>query len=167
MKPQTIALNAGRQAVRLALCLGLSWSLCLPALAAEGHDPGDAPAAPPASGPQRLPDGSVFLPKPTQRLLGVRTERAQGGEWPRTFELNGRVVMDPNAGGQVQALNAGRIEPGPRGLPHLGQPVRRGEVLAYVRPAAAPLERSSQAAQLAELRAAKALADKQIGRAHV
>jgi hypothetical protein len=111
-----------------------------------------------------LPDGSVFLPKPAQRQLGVRTLPTESAELARAVELNGKVVMDPNAGGKVQPLNAGRIEPGPRGLPHLGQAVRKGEVLAYVVSSAAPIERSSQAAQLAELRAAKALADKRVAR---
>ncbi|MFN8896212.1 MAG: efflux RND transporter periplasmic adaptor subunit, partial [Betaproteobacteria bacterium] len=64
----------------------------------------------------------------------------------------------------VQPLNAGRIEPGPRGLPNAGQAVRKCEVLAYVVPSAAPIERSNQAAQLAELRAAKSLADKRVAR---
>jgi hypothetical protein len=134
------------------------------AFAGEGHDHGDTPAAPSANGPQRLPDGSVFLPKPAQRQLGVRTLRAEEGALPRALELNGKVVMDPNAGGKVQPTSAGRIEPGPRGLPNPGQAVRKGEVLAYVVPSAAPIERSNQAAQLAELRAAKGLADKRATR---
>ena len=136
----------------------------LTAQAGEGHDHGDAPAAPSANGPQRQPDGSVFLPKPAQRQLGVRTLVTEAAELPRTVELGAKVLMDPNAGGKVQPLNAGRIEPGPRGLPNPGQAVRKGEVLAYVVPSAAPIERSNQAAQLAELRAAKALADKRIAR---
>lgn len=144
----------------LVLSLGFSG----PALAGLGHDHGDTPAAPSANGPQRLPDGSVFLPKPAQRQLGVRTLLTEAGELPRSFELNGKVVIDPNAGGMVQPLNAGRIEPGPRGLPNPGQAVRKGEVLAYVVPSAAPIERSNQAAQLAELRAAKSLADKRVAR---
>jgi hypothetical protein len=94
----------------------------------------------------------------------VRTVVTEAAELPRTVELNAKVQMDPNAGGKVQPLNAGRIEPGPRGLPNPGQVVRKGEVLAYVVPSAAPIERSNQAAQLAELRAAKALADKRISR---
>jgi len=132
--------------------------------AGPGHDHGDAPAAPGANGPQRQPDGSVFLPKPAQRQLGVRTLVTVAAELPRTVELAARVLMDPNAGGMVQALNAGRIEPGPRGLPHPGQAVRKGEVLAYVASTAAPIERANQAAQLAELRAAKTLADKRSAR---
>lgn len=135
-----------------------------PARADAGHDHGKPPAAMNTSGPQRLPDGSVFLPKVAQRQFGLRTLVSASGELPRTVELNGKVVMDPNAGGKVQALVAGRIESGPRGLPNAGQAVRKGEVLAYVRPSAAPIERSNQAAQLAELRAAKALADKRVAR---
>ena len=144
--------------------LALATTLIAPALAGPGHDHGDAAPAPGGNGPQRQPDGSVFLPKPAQRQLGVRTLRTEAGELPRSFELNGRVVMDPNAGGKVQPLNAGRIEPGPRGLPNPGQAVRKGEVLAYVVSSAAPIERSNQAAQLAELRAAKSLADKRVAR---
>jgi membrane fusion protein, heavy metal efflux system len=136
----------------------------LSAQAGEGHDHGDGGAAPNANGPQRLPDGSVFLPKPAQRQLGVRTMVTADVELPRSTELSGKVLMDPNAGGKVQPLNAGRIEPGPRGLPNPGQAVRKGEVLAYVVPSTAPIERSNQTAQLAELRATKSLVDKRVAR---
>ncbi|CAD5372714.1 Cobalt-zinc-cadmium resistance protein CzcA [Rubrivivax sp. A210] len=140
-------------------------ALATPAQAAgdHGHDHGSA-AAPSANGPQRLPDGSVFLPKPAQRQLGVRTLVTVAAALPRALELNGTVLMDPNAGGKVQALHPGRIEPGPRGLPVLGQAVARGEVLAYVSSSVAPLERASQAAQLAELDAARALAEQRLVR---
>lgn len=144
----------------IVLALAAAW----PAQAGEGHDHSDAPAAPSANGPQRQPDGSVFLPKPAQRQLGVRTLVTEEAELPRSVELNGTVLMDPNAGGKVQPLNAGRIEPGPRGLPNPGQVVRKGDVLAYVVPSTAPIERSNQSAQLAELRAAKSLADKRVAR---
>jgi hypothetical protein len=77
-----------------------------------------------------MADGRVFLPKPAQRQLNVRTLVVETAELPRAFELNGRVLMDPNAGGKVQPINAGRIEPGPNGLPNAGQAVRKGQVLA-------------------------------------
>ena len=153
-----------RPLIASSLALWFALAALSPAHAGEGHDHGDALAAPSASGPQRQPDGSVFLPKPAQRQLGVRTAVTVAAELPRTVELSAKVLMDPNAGGKVQPLNAGRIEPGPRGLPDPGQTVRKGEVLAYVVPSTAPIERSNQAAQLAELRAARALADKRIAR---
>ena len=152
------------KSILIVLATVLAVGAAAPAFAGEGHDHGDAPAAPSANGPQRLPDGSVFLPKSAQRQLGVRTLPTEEGELLRSTELNGKVAMDPNAGGKVQPMNAGRIEPGPRGLPNPGQAVRKGEVLAYVVPSAAPIERSNQAAQLAELRAAKGLADKRAAR---
>ncbi len=153
-----------RALIASSLALLLTWAGIRAGHAGDGHDHGDVPAAPHANGPQRQPDGSVFLPKPAQRQLGVRTIVTEAGELPRTVELSAKLLMDPNAGGKVQPLNAGRIAPGPRGLPEPGQAVRKGEVLAYVEASAAPIERSNQAAQLAELRAAKALADKRLVR---
>jgi membrane fusion protein, heavy metal efflux system len=142
----------------------LALLLAGPALAGDGHDHGDAPAATNANGPQRLPDGSVFLPKPAQRQIGLRTLVGQAKPLPRALELNGRVLMDPNAGGKVQPMVAGRLEAGPRGLPSVGQSVRKGELLAYVRPAINGLERAGQTAQVAELEASRALAEKQLAR---
>lgn len=138
----------------------------LPAWAADGHghSHGESAPAAPSNGPSRLPDGSVFLPKAAQRQLSIRTVVASTEELARTVELAGKVTMDPNAGGKVQPTTAGRVEPGPRGLPAVGQAVRKGELLAYVIPSSAPLERSVQAAQLAELRASRALAEKRLAR---
>jgi cobalt-zinc-cadmium efflux system membrane fusion protein len=144
-------------AVLLTTFVTLAW-------AGEGHDHGDAPAAASGNGPKRLPDGSVFLPKPAQRQLGLRTLPVALDDLPRAIELAGKVVMDPNAGGKVQAMVAGRLEAGPQGFPSLGQRVRKGEVLAYVVPASGQIERGNQTAQLAELRAAKGLAEKRVAR---
>ena len=69
------------------LCLvtaGASWN----AFAGDGHDHGDESSAPVGgNGPRRLPDGSVFLPKPAQRQIGVRTLVTEAGELPRTVAL--------------------------------------------------------------------------------
>ena len=148
----------------LALLMVVTLSAPLPALAGPGHDHGDAPPAPTGNGPSRQPDGSVFLPKPAQRQLGVRTLVAATGQHAKAFELAGTVVMDPNAGGKVQAVLAGRLEAGPKGLPGVGQAVRKGEVLAYVVPTAGAIERSNQLAQQAELRAARDLAARRVAR---
>jgi len=138
--------------------------IAAPVWAGDGHDHGDAPPTANSNGPKRLPDGSVFLPKPAQRQIGVRTLPIEAGELPRTHELAGKVVMDPNAGGKVQAMVAGRLEAGPKGFPSMGQSVRKGDVLAYVVPASGQIERANQAAQLAELRAARTLAEKRVTR---
>lgn len=134
-------------AVFLVFATGLA-----PALAGDGHDHGDAPAAATGNGPKRQPDGSVFLPKPAQRQIGVRTLATERGELPRAVELTGKVVMDPNAGGKVQAIVAGRVTPGPKGLPLPGQQVRKGEVLAYVTPEVGGNSRSLAESRLRRLR---------------
>lgn len=131
-----------------------------PAWAGPGHDHGDEPIPTSTGGPQRQPDGAVFLPKPAQRQMGIRTIPVSETDLPRSQELQGVVVMDPNAGGQVQATQSGRLIAPSGGLPTLGQRVRRGQVLAFVEPSTGSLERSSQAAQVAELRAALGLAEK-------
>jgi cobalt-zinc-cadmium efflux system membrane fusion protein len=150
----------------IAKLLLLTLALATPAWAADehGHDHGDSAPVGNANGPSRQPDGSVFLPKPAQRQLTVRTLLTKEAELAKTIELSGRVVMDPNAGGRVQPTASGRLEAAGRGLPAVGQSVRKGEVLAYVTPAASPLERSNQTAQLAELRASRALAEKRLAR---
>ncbi|MBW7901009.1 MAG: HlyD family efflux transporter periplasmic adaptor subunit [Rhodocyclaceae bacterium] len=139
---------------RLFSTLALAVALAnAPALAHDGHDHdhGDAAAAH-GSGPKRQPDGSVFLPKPAQRQLGVRTQPAVAGELPRSFELAGKVVMDPNAGGKVQAMVAGRVTAAAGGFPLPGQPVKKGQVLAWVTPEAGGGERSLAEARLRRLR---------------
>lgn len=117
-----------------------------------------------AGNPQRLADGSVFVPKPAQRRLGLRTRLAATEALAATLSFNGTVIADPNAGGRVQAIQSGRIEPGPRGLPLLGQKVRKGEVLAWLKPVASSLERGNQQALLAELEAAFAIAERRVRR---
>jgi multidrug efflux pump subunit AcrA (membrane-fusion protein) len=119
-----------------------------------------------AGGLARLPDGSVNVPKLAQRRMGVRTLMAKEGEFARTVQLNGRATIDPNAGGRVQAPFAGQIAPGPNGLPVAGQRVVKGQVLARLRPTGAAIERGNQAAQLAELRANRALLEKRVARLH-
>lgn len=151
----------------LAVCQILSavlLTVAAPAWADEGHDHGEAASAASGDSPKRLPDGSVFLPKPAQRQIGMRTLIVTEAELPRSLELAGKVVMDPNAGGKVQALVAGRLEAGARGLPSVGQAVKRGDVLAYVVPSSGAIERSNQASALAELRAARSLTEKRVAR---
>ena len=154
--------------LKQVVCLTLAafgLALSSPAsFAGDGHGHGDAPAAVSGNGPKRQPDGRVFLPKPAQHQLGIRTLTVTESEQPKVFELSGKVTMDPNAGGKVQAALAGRLAAGPQGLPVLGQQVRKGDILAYVIPTSGAIERSNQAAQQAELQAARTLAEKRLAR---
>ncbi len=105
---------------------------------------------------QRLPDGSVFVPKPTQRLLVLRTTMTEQGRFHRSVELPGRIIPDPNASGVVQSSVGGRLSPPPSGLfPRLGTKVRKGEVLATVTP---PI----QAVDVSDMRQTQGDLDQQI-----
>jgi membrane fusion protein, heavy metal efflux system len=124
----------------------------------------DGPAAGRASGLMRLPDGSVNAPKLAQRRMGIRTVLAPLSTAAATVQLSGQVVIDPNAGGRVQAVHGGRIEPGPQGLPAVGQAVRKGQVLAYLRHHADPYAEASQRSDQAELRTSRAIAEQRVKR---
>lgn len=150
------------------------------AIAHEGHDHGDADKKPPVAvspaptpgahgggpqeAPQRLADGSLFVPKPVQRALAVRTAAAAKGEFARVVELPGRVIADPNAGGRVQATQAGRIEAAGKGIAVIGQRVARGEILAWLVPTLDAGGRADRQAARAELAAQGAILDRRVAR---
>lgn len=165
---------------RYALALLVGSTLAVQVSAHGGEDHGDEQKAPVAPAPVaavdaqgqvtfnepalRLPDGSVFVPKSAQRQLSLRTRTALKGEFPRTVELNGRIVADPNAGGRVQTFQSGRIEAGPNGLAVLGQRVNKGQILAWLQPAATALERGTQLSALAELAAQESVLERRLVR---
>ena len=152
------------------LVASLAGAVLLPAAYAGpgAHGPNgehlDAPATVNASGLARRQDGSVNVPKLAQRRMAIRTVMAHAEELPLTVELNGRVAIDPNAGGRVQAPFAGRIEPGPKGLPVAGQRVEKGQVLLHLRPVAGAIERGNQQAQLVEIQTNRRLAEQRVKR---
>lgn len=133
-----------------------------PSTASGGTAPGNAGSD--NTSARRLADGGVFMPKATQRQLGIRTTAAELGELAQSIELNGRVISDPNAGGRVQSSQSGRIEPGPHGLATLGQKVKKGDVLAYIKPVANAIELGNQRAQLAEITSQHGLTEKKVKR---
>ncbi len=101
--------------------------------------------------PRRLQDGAIFVPKPSQRLLGVRTQLTEHGEASASLRMIGTLVPDPNASGRMQPSQNGRLEPGDAGFPTLGQRVERGQVLAYITPTYSAAERGSLIQNAAEL----------------
>jgi hypothetical protein len=118
----------------------------------DGHTHGEeSPAAGAAvqNRPLRLPDGRVFLPKPSQRILGVLTMVTQTGNAAGVVRLPGRVVTDPARDGQVATALGGRVAAVGDGFPELGASVRAGQALLSVSPA---LDAAAAQASASELR---------------
>lgn len=160
-----------RRRDRFALSVGVVlfaaiWALQPAPLGAhEGHDHADDTAPPLAattgSRPARLADGSVFVPKPTQRLLEVRTVRVLEGDVSRSLRLAGELVGDPRASAVLQTLQGGRVAGEGGSWPELGARVRRGQVLLRLTPSGSGGERAATAAEAARVEAelAQARAD--------
>lgn len=146
-----------------------------PGFAHGDEDHGEKPKAPapapaisatPAAqaSPVRLPDGSVLVPKPVQRLLGIRTVLGEPRDIAKTVELNGRIIADPNFSGRAQSSQSGRIAAPGGGFPAVGMKVSKGQILAYIEPAASSIEKGNQQAQLAELASNLGLAEQRAER---
>lgn len=114
--------------------------------------------------PHKLPDGTLFVPKAAQRLYRLRTTPAEVTSAPLTVKLDGVVMHDPSRGGQVQTGYVGRLEVGDAGMPYLGMPVARGQILAWLRPTLTPLERATVRNDIARLTGDIVLAEKRIER---
>lgn len=125
-----VLMSLRRRSAALVLAAGLGLAASLPpeAQAADAPKPSTRDAA------QRLPDGSVIVPKPSQRILGVRTIVTASASHARAVELPGRVVPDANASGLVQTAVGGRLAPPPGGFKPLGTRVAAGDILAFVHP---------------------------------
>ncbi|MGR6431954.1 efflux RND transporter periplasmic adaptor subunit [Rhizobium sp. PAMB 3174] len=113
---------------------------------------------------QRFPDGSIFVPKATQRILAIRTQFTEFEAHPGTLELPARVIPDPSASGYVQASVSGRLSPPPGGFPQLGTRVSAGDVLALVQPSIGAVDLTSQLQQAHELDQEIALVERKLER---
>ena len=150
------SLLRSRRAAMLAIALA---SAILSGGHARAHE-GEDHAKPAALGAVseralRLPDGTVYVPKPVQRIFELRTVLTETATHRRTIELPGRIIPDPNASGFVQAAVGGRLAPPEAGFPRLGTTVKKGDVLAYVTP---PL----QAIDVSDMRQRQGELDQQI-----
>lgn len=128
----------------LLLATAFAWSR-------EGHDHGPDLSASTGNSPSRRPDDSIFVPKPTQRLLQIRTRTATVETKTRTVRLNGRVVANPNHSGVVQSTIQGRYEAPAGGVPPLGTRVKAGDMLGRVAPSFASIDASDMAQTLGNL----------------
>ncbi|MGL4287676.1 MAG: efflux RND transporter periplasmic adaptor subunit, partial [Phreatobacter sp.] len=149
--------------VLLGIGLALSFASDPARADADGH-PHAAVTAVERDVAIRLPDGAVFVPKATQRILGVRTLLVEPAEHGRSVELPARVIPDPNSAGNVQAAVAGRLTAPPGGFPRLGTRVQAGDVLGFVTPPLTSAEASDQRQRAAELDQQITLAETRLAR---
>lgn len=141
--------------------------------AARGHgddnDPrsGATPQVVSVDSPRRLPDGHIFVPKPTQRLLEVRTETLAPQSAQRAVNLIGRVIADPNRTSLVQSINGGRVMAPESGLPRIGQTVKKGDILAHIEPALPQADRTTILEKLGEVEQMISVAEARLRRTRI
>jgi len=162
-KPRSIRAASAAAAAIVLLLVATSPD----AIAHGDEDHGDAKQSisVPGDAPRRLPDASVSLPKSSQRLLEVRTVQTKETTTKPSFSFVGRVIANPDHFGVVQSAVGGRVTPLAAGLPKLGQAVTAGEVLGYVAPYIAAIDRSDATQTAGELERQIALAEIRLARA--
>ena len=114
--------------------------------------------------PQRMADGSLFVPKATQHLLSVRTVMTAESRAPRTVQLVGTLIADPNSFGRVQTGHAGRVEAPEGGLAFVGKRVEKGDVLAFLQHHIGAYNKGNLQGEIAELEARIALQEAKLAR---
>jgi membrane fusion protein, heavy metal efflux system len=145
-RPKLNVVDNKKQAAHILLLVLALMAISLDgAFAGSGHDhgPGGHDESASAGGyvPRKLPDGDVFLPKPSQRLLNVRTAVAEATSMQTGEELIGTVIADPASEGRVQAPMDGEAELAGSGVAFIGERVKAGDVLAYLSPSMPVYER--------------------------
>jgi cobalt-zinc-cadmium efflux system membrane fusion protein len=127
--------------------------------------PGNSSAAPALSdAPRRMPDGTAFVAKPTQRLLEIRTVSAELATAIPGITLIGRVIGDPDRTSVVQSVYGGRVSALAGGLPRIGQQVRKGEALLQITPHVPLADRTTISEKLGEIDQLIAVAEGKIRR---
>ncbi len=135
------------------------------ARAHEGHIEDSAGlTAAPGDSPHRLPDGRIFVPKPTQRILDVRTKIVKPQTIPKGVVFVGRIIANPNRSGLVQSITGGRVIAPDSGLPKMGQTVAKGDVLASIEPPMAIADRTTISERMGEIEQGIAVAEAKLRR---
>ncbi len=114
--------------------------------------------------PRRLPDGTAFAAKPTQRLLDIRTAAVEPRSSRPAFNLIGRIIGDPNHSSIVQSIYGGRIVPSDGALPRIGQKVTKGETLLRIEPYLPVADRTTISEKMGEIEQLIAVAETKINR---
>lgn len=130
----------------LALLLALG-----PAHAHDGETHEDATPAAASARPRPQADGSLRIDKPLQHQLGLRTQLWSAAAATTTLRLSAEVTARPELAQQVVAAEAGRLEASADGWPLPGRKLRRGQLLAWLRPALSQREIAERRATIADL----------------
>jgi RND family efflux transporter MFP subunit len=159
------ALLSGRRKLLIvpAAILGLILASAV-AWAHDGHDHGPDLSVSTGNSPYRRPDGTLFVPKPTQRLLEIRTRVAAVESRPRAVRFHGRIVPNPNRSGVVQSTLQGRYEAPDGGVPPLGTKVKAGDLMGRVSASFASIDSSDMMQTLGALDQEIALARRKLAR---
>lgn len=143
-----------RLAQRLVLALCLAHGA---AHAHEGHEhAAPEPATAKISGAQqsmratRLADGSVFVPKPAQFRLGLRSVPVAKTSAGDIVRLDAEIVPDPAASARIGSVERGLFEPASPDYLQLGAKVAKGTVLGYIHPLLKESDRIRRRAEIAQ-----------------
>jgi RND family efflux transporter MFP subunit len=151
-----------------AAAIGVLLVLVVGALSGGGHDHSGSDARTTAAGmsdaPRRLPDGTAFVAKPTQRLLEIRTAAAKSETVRPAVNLIGRVIGDPSRTSVVQSIHGGRVIPLEGGIPRIGQSVSKNDVLAQVEPYLPLADRTTISEKTGEIEQLIAVAETRLRR---
>jgi membrane fusion protein, heavy metal efflux system len=152
-----------------AAAVGVLVVLVAVALSQEAPDQAGNAARPSTDGPmsdapRRLPDGTAFVAKSTQRLLDVRTVAAKPETATPAISLIGRVIGDPNRTSVVQSVQGGRVVPLESGLPRVGQSVGKGDVLVKIDPYLPLADRTTISEKTGEIEQLIAVAETRLRR---
>jgi RND family efflux transporter MFP subunit len=150
--PPQLDVVKSKKLARIALiALGIGALLSTSAVSGPGHDHGDgghdhgdgAHGGAQIAGdvPRKLPEGEVFLPKVSQRLLRIRTSVAKTTTTNPAREFVGTVMADPTSEGRVQAPMDGKIELAGGRVSFIGETVKAGDLLALLSPTMPVYER--------------------------
>lgn len=148
------------------LLIGLSLVLPSPVQAevAAANAALPVPAAATRDVAQRFPDGAIFVPKGTQRVLGIRTLMTEMALHGRRIELPGRIIPDPNSSGYVQASLEGRLVAPEGGFPQLGSTVKAGQIVAIVEPTIGAVDLADRQQQIREIEQQLELVSRRLNR---
>jgi cobalt-zinc-cadmium efflux system membrane fusion protein len=165
--PQLSVVKQKKLARTLFLILGFGLLLSTSAMAGAGHDHGEGGTGTAQIGgdsPRKLPEGDVFVPKRSQRLLRIRTAVTTETRARPGTELVGGVVADPSFEGRVQAPMDGVIELADGGVSFVGHKVTAGDVLAQLAPSMPVYERGALEQMVADVEGKLRVAEQRLAR---